>query len=67
MTAYSKSKWNSEFDNCRNAYRENQDRAKQLERLRRKAERIREFLESHGEKIGRTGKEIKSKNFILKK
>jgi transposase len=36
------------------------NRAKQIERLRRKAERIREFLKRHGEKIGRTGKEIKS-------
>ena len=31
-----------------------------MERLKRKAERIREFLERNGEKIGRTGKEIKS-------
>ncbi len=36
------------------------NRAKQIERLKRKAERIREFLKGHGEKIGRTGKEIKS-------
>jgi transposase len=36
------------------------NRTKQEERLRRKAERIREFLKGHGEKIGRTGKEIKS-------
>jgi len=36
------------------------NRAKQVERLRRKAERIREFLKGHGEKMGRTGKEIKS-------
>jgi transposase len=36
------------------------NRTKQGERLKRKAERIREFLEGHGEKIGRTGKEIKS-------
>ena len=36
------------------------NRAKQVERLKRKAERIREFLKGHGEKIGRTGKEIKS-------
>jgi hypothetical protein len=28
--------------------------------LRRKAERIREFLKGNGERIGRTGKEIKS-------
>jgi hypothetical protein len=35
-------------------------RTGQVERLRRKAERIREFLKGHGEKIGRTGKEIKS-------
>jgi transposase len=33
---------------------------KQVERLRRKAERIREFLKGNGEKIGRTGKEIRS-------
>jgi transposase len=32
----------------------------QIERLRRKAERIREFLKGNGEKIGRTGREIKS-------
>ena len=31
-----------------------------MERLKRKAERIREFLKGNGEKIGRTGKEIKS-------
>jgi transposase len=36
------------------------NRTKQIERLKRKAERIREFLKGHGEKIGRTGKEIKS-------
>jgi hypothetical protein len=36
------------------------NRTKQVERLKRKAERIREFLERNGEKIGRTGKEIKS-------
>jgi transposase len=36
------------------------NRPKQIERLRRRAERIREFLKGHGEKIGRTGKEIKS-------
>ena len=31
-----------------------------MERLRRKAERIRQFLKGNGAKIGRTGKEIKS-------
>ena len=36
------------------------DRTGQIERLRRKAERIREFFKGHGEKIGRTGREIKS-------
>jgi IS5 family transposase len=36
------------------------NRPRQVERLRRKAERIREFLKGNGEKIGRTGKEIKS-------
>src|SRR5512137_962985 len=36
------------------------NRAGQIERLRRKAERIREFLKENGEKIGRTGREIKS-------
>jgi len=36
------------------------NRTKQVERLRRKAERIREFLKGNGAKIGRTGKEIKS-------
>ena len=36
------------------------NRPKQVERLRRKAERIREFLKGNGEKMGRTGKEIKS-------
>ena len=36
------------------------NRTKQVERLRRKAERIRQFLKENGEKIGRTGKEIKS-------
>jgi len=36
------------------------NRPGQIERLRRKAERIREFLGGNGEKIGRTGKEIKS-------
>ena len=36
------------------------NRAKQVERLKRKAERIREFLKENGERIGRTGKEIKS-------
>jgi transposase len=36
------------------------NRSGQIERLRRKAERIREFLKWHGEKIGRTGREIKS-------
>ena len=36
------------------------NRPKQVERLRRKAERIREFLKGHRERIGRTGKEIKS-------
>jgi transposase len=36
------------------------NRTKQVERLRRKAERIREFLKENGKKIGRTGKEIKS-------
>jgi len=36
------------------------NRSGQIERLRRKAERIREFLKGNGEKIGRTGKEIKS-------
>jgi transposase len=36
------------------------NRRKQVERLKRKAERIREFLKGHGARIGRTGKEIKS-------
>jgi hypothetical protein len=36
------------------------NRTKQVERLRRKAERIREFLKGNGERIGRTGKEIRS-------
>jgi len=36
------------------------NRPKQVERLRRKAERIRQFLKENGAKIGRTGKEIKS-------
>ena len=36
------------------------NRTKQVERLRRKAERIREFLKENGAKIGRTGKEVKS-------
>jgi hypothetical protein len=36
------------------------NRTKQVERLRRKAERIREFLKGNGEKMGRTGREIKS-------
>jgi len=36
------------------------NRTKQIERLRRKAERIREFLKGNKEKIGRTGKEIRS-------
>jgi len=36
------------------------NRTGQIERLRRKAERIREFLKENGEKIGRTGREIKS-------
>jgi len=36
------------------------NRPRQVERLRRKAERIREFLKGSGEKIGRTGREIKS-------
>ena len=31
-----------------------------MERLRRKAERIRQFLKENGTKMGRTGKEIKS-------
>jgi len=36
------------------------NRTKQMERLKRKAERIRQFLRENGEKMGRTGKEIKS-------
>jgi transposase/IS5 family transposase len=36
------------------------NRTKQVERLRRKAERIRQFLKGNGAKIGRTGKEVKS-------
>jgi transposase len=36
------------------------NRTKQVGRLRRKAERIREFLKENGKKIGRTGKEVKS-------
>ena len=36
------------------------NRTKQMERLRRKAEGIRQFLKENGAKIGRTGKEIKS-------
>jgi transposase len=36
------------------------NRTKQIERLKRKAERIQEFLKGNGEKIGRTGKEVKS-------
>ena len=36
------------------------NRTTQMERLKRKAERIRQFLEGNGEKMGRTGKEIKS-------
>jgi transposase len=36
------------------------NRTKQIERLRRKAERIREFLKGNKEKVGRTGKEIRS-------
>jgi transposase len=35
-------------------------RTKQVERLKRKAERIRQFLKENGAKIGRTGKEIQS-------
>jgi len=35
------------------------NRPKQIERLKRKAERIRQFLKGNGEKMGRTGKEIK--------
>ena len=37
------------------------NRTKQIERLKKKAERIRQFLKENGVKIGRTGKEIKSK------
>ena len=36
------------------------NRGKQMERLKRKAERVREFLRGNGEKMGRTGKEVKS-------
>ncbi len=36
------------------------NRRKQMERLKRKAERIGEFLKGNGAKIGRTGKEVKS-------
>jgi len=36
------------------------NRRKQMERLKRKAERIRQFLKENGAKIGRTGKEVKS-------
>jgi len=36
------------------------NRPKQIERLRRKAERIRQFLRENGVRIGRSGKEVKS-------
>jgi len=36
------------------------NRPRQIERLRRKAERIRQFLKGKWAKIGRTGKEVKS-------
>ena len=37
------------------------NRTRQMERLKEKAERIRQFLKENGAKIGRTGKEVKSK------
>jgi hypothetical protein len=36
------------------------DRAKQMERLKKKAKRIGEFLKEHGVRLGRNGKEVKS-------
>jgi len=36
------------------------NRTRQVERLKKKAKRIREFLKENGERIGRTGKEVKS-------
>ena len=36
------------------------NRTRQMERLKEKAERIRQFLKENGAKIGRTGKEVKS-------
>jgi transposase len=36
------------------------DREKQIERIRRKADRVRRFLNENGPRIGRQGKEIKS-------
>jgi transposase len=36
------------------------DRAKQMERLRKKAKRIGAFLKEHGVRLGRNGKEVKS-------
>jgi transposase len=36
------------------------NRAKQIERLKKKAKRIRTFLKEHGARLGRNGKEVKS-------
>jgi transposase len=36
------------------------DRAKQIERLKKKAKRIGKFLKEHGARLGRNGKEVKS-------
>ena len=36
------------------------DRAKQMERLKKKAKRVGKFLKEHGVRLGRNGKEVKS-------